>query len=217
MNSLSIQYIFSRMHYEFTICFANTSDCSLFLVYSLSVSHIHLEATISRNHCEFTICLAVLVEIHFREITMDLLFTICFANWLWIKYLFGELTMNSLSVSLTLHLLPRISIEINIFCKIFLGFLYLLQSTSLFYHGRSPTPTLKTLEKSYKKVYLYRNPWQKVSMNSLSRSRIPHEFTKSLSIHYFFEHYFAMNPLSYSPIHYVSREFTINAVSVTIF
>ena len=35
------------------------------------------------------------------------------------------------------------------------------------YHGRSPTPTFKILEKSYKQVYSYRNPWQKVMETSL--------------------------------------------------
>ena len=39
------------------------------------------------------------------------------------------------------------------FCRI----VYLLQITSFSRHGRSPTPNFEILQKSYKKVYSYRN------------------------------------------------------------
>ena len=45
--------------------------------------------------------------------------------------------------------------------RFFVGFLYLLQKY-FSCDGRLPTPTFIILEKSHKKVYSFRNPWQKV-------------------------------------------------------
>ena len=52
------------------------------------------------------------------------------------------------------------------FCRIFVR----RSKVLLFlYDGRSPTHTFKILEKSHKKVYSFRNPWQ--NLNSLIRYR----------------------------------------------
>ena len=102
LNSLSA----SRFHYEFTI-FSRIhleSIFSLWIYYLLRDFKMNL-LYISGIHFEYTICFAYFLWIH--HLTINLLsfsrnhcvFTIFFENSLLIKYLFREISLNSLFVS----------------------------------------------------------------------------------------------------------------------
>ena len=101
MNSLSLSRIHleSMFHYEFTICFA----------YFLWIHHLLRDFTmnllyISGIHFEYTICFAYFLWIH--HLTINLLsfsrnhceFTFFFENPLLMKYLFRDISLNSLFV-----------------------------------------------------------------------------------------------------------------------
>ena len=75
----------SLVNFEFTINFAN----------SLSYCEITMNSiSFTRMHYDFTVCFGNLLWIQFfRE------FTILFSTQLWFHFLFGELTLNSLSIS----------------------------------------------------------------------------------------------------------------------
>ena len=192
MSTLSVL----RISYKFTICFtiklwfANLVRITL---KSLSFARKHNEFTIfyylfrritidsvsaSRFHYEYTICFANLLWIHFL-----------FCEILWIHYLFCDFTTNSLS-------LPRIRNQITISVISQQWIHYLLRDF-----------TLKTL-------FL-----REICMNSLSASRFPIEFTfffaNSLFSRIYFEcTIFFGNSLS---THDLFREITVNSLSASQF
>ena len=94
---------FLQIHYEFTICFANPSEFAPCLVYSLSVTLIHIESFwINLNQLSIWL---IYFEFSIRECTINskpvshihLKSTICFSESLWIHYLLGGFSRNSIS------------------------------------------------------------------------------------------------------------------------
>ena len=180
MNSLSA----SRFPFEYTIFFSKSLWIHYFFaksiwiyyllrdftIISLSGSRIHLESTFSPNQYELTICFAIplWIHYHFREITMNTL-SLTLSR---IDFLFREFCMNSLSVS-AIHYL----------------FLEFTIMNSLWYH-------YETTMKSIWIHYLFRDS----TMNSLSFSRN----------HYKYIFLFA----NFLRIHYLIRDFSLNSISV---
>ena len=109
MNALSVSRMQVNLHFSrvFAVCYVNSysiilNPLSIWLIHmkssfrgctlnSKSGSHIHLEST---DRFSESLWIHYLLRglsgnsLSLREITMNSLFTFCFANWLWINYLY---------------------------------------------------------------------------------------------------------------------------------